>query len=419
MAMSFASIDEIIAEFQLTRAPSDLQGIKTDLEARRRALHPNGPEGSVGKFADGQAEATYHRIDAALRFTRKANLLPTTIDVNQLPALLEAYAQSGRHSDADEKLTAEIKRWTARERIRHALPRATSATLAAICSVLFTLSMNGQTAQFLAEFVLEDEPPISASRSVGVARRAIFVLRDVRRDENFKLGGEDDEFVPFKRAVEYLREDLEAAGYADAGRSSSTLDAAQAQAMLGEFVGALNDISSESSQLGSIRIEARDVLHELRRERRVWERERLKSAAKWRARFGILLPSLTGIFSLAWLLIWTRERSDARWVERLAQRSGQAEIIRRLQRHTQRMAMPTTEVTWAQIKAAVALKGGPALRGRLLGSRISDPERVTERVIECLIDREWLERLDSTRMDERFRITVPLADEASAHHEPL
>jgi hypothetical protein len=155
----WASLREVVEHFHLNTDPNDLSAVRHQLVAMRNALHPDSQEAAIaGEFSSTADAARWHELTAAIRAVddlqaSPQNLSTALVPRGELTALAQTHsqldvAQSRHHREGVDLRAEDANRSSTRRELRDAVHRRfrgrrlTSAILATLCSVLWTVSIS-------------------------------------------------------------------------------------------------------------------------------------------------------------------------------------------------------------------------------------------------------------------------------------
>jgi hypothetical protein len=420
--MPWASLADIVYEFELKSSPDDSDGIRRELLQRLANVHPD-KTGTEGTFSSDQQREVFLKLQSAVEFLdRVQNQSKQVVPLNQIPAIIEAAVRSVTPTTAAEvgklDILAECRR---RLRRHNAVPKITSATIAGICVILFGF-LNTFKASRLYELLTA---PFARSRLVAVAQENHDLIR-YRFKSWCAEAVNDSEAGRFFVGTTLYRYCTRRIVFTADGESMFTagdtvIVSAPKQAkdrtvytpdtlhlssavFLEDVINGLSrfDTLSSNTRQGApstALISARLLLETLTSVRQT----ALLSVERDFARTVFATLILTSLF-FVW--VWTREQSDERWVDHLVSDAGLIETLTRLCRRP-----PVDGITrFSDWDLAQLMSTRPTghIVTRMLGSRLKqeDMAAVVDLIIEKLLSRKVV-MLDSRADIHRWFVILP------------
>jgi hypothetical protein len=390
--MRWTTVRQLVSELGLKADPTDIRAVEQELQGLRLELHPDR---NGGTFEDAAHEARYYAVDEALRFVQSSG--HALVAIEQLaPALallreLQGFSTGSRVAPAPTH--DEIIQAASRRLHRHyALPRITSATLAAIFTVLIGWNST-----------VEESPLMRPMALIALGSVDYEIYSDTESLEaRLRIGirsGDAESSPDNWRGHRLVFEAKSVANLLTA--RANDLRPSQTQTTSNVEVATPGEVTlrNAASQL-ELFADAYD--------RALNIRERLQS------QLTLLLTLAIAITACWFVVVWLREASDVRWLEFLGTEQGVRAIFQKL---TETAAFSGRDAFHrSDVDRAVSEKAIPLIAQGLLGRflPIQHVEPMSGMILEKLIARKVIAVNLNPSVDVEYRLVVARPSTASA-----
>jgi hypothetical protein len=399
---------------------SSPEGLRDAVIARLASLHPDK---TGGQFRDEEQENSFRKVKGFLeRLDSETSISSQLIPINHVVTLVDILSKlQASNSRGPELKQIEVSdRYKTYLKRKYALPKITSAIVAALCFALFSLLGNFRQNPLYRSAVDLYAQDSSANILKGTRKsaknlaawwldldyRTRFAKREISifqrtgstRDPEYYVSGmhtaqDDYSRLADRRNQETMTGEIDSLierNLTDINLFESTepdflfelkANSAQLAKDLTSTVATLNSLNPKNTSAQDYKASLGTFLNEIQKSLTGFDsdikasesqltKQKTKAINQADGRILRRLALLTISACLAFVLLWMRERSDERWVEFLSSEQGVELVLTRLSANSNIMTREPPAFSLGEFTEIVRTKDVPAMLSPIVGNRL-------------------------------------------------